>query len=65
MTDTEKRAALAARIAPDTDSDEVLEGMLALSAALILNRMYPFGYEAGAEVPARYEYLRSEPRRTP
>ena len=56
MTDAEKRAALAERIAPDTDSNEVLDGMLATAQSLILNRMYPFGYDVQT-VPARYEQI--------
>lgn len=57
MTNNEKRAALAAMLAPDTDTDIVLDTMLALAEAEILNRMYPFGYEDGMAVPARYEML--------
>lgn len=57
MTDNEKRIALANRIAPDTDTDEVLEGMLSTAGALILNRMYPFGYDEGMTVPPRYEQI--------
>lgn len=57
MTDLEKRAALAAMIAPDTDTDEVLDSMLTAAESLILNRMYPFGYEEGTLVPARYENI--------
>ena len=57
MTSTEKRAALAASLAPDTDTDEVLDGVLADAEALVLNRMYPFGYPEGTLVPARYEQI--------
>ena len=55
MTDLEKRNALAIRIAPDTDSDDVLDSMLSSAKSLILNRMYPFGYADGMQVPTRYE----------
>lgn len=57
MTDLEKRAALAAMIAPDTDTDEVLDSMLTAAESLILNRMYPFGYEEDTAVPVRYENI--------
>lgn len=57
MDKTEKRTALAALLAPDTDSDVVLDTMLMLAETEVLNRMYPFGYPAGTEVPARYEML--------
>jgi hypothetical protein len=57
MTDNEKRAAFATQILPDEESDDVLDAMLANAAALVLNKMFPFGYPDGATVPARYEYL--------
>ena len=57
MTDDEKRIALASRIAPDTDTDEVLESMLSTAGALILNRMYPFGYDEAVIIPPRYEQI--------
>ena len=57
MTITEKRAALAASLAPDTDTDEVLDNVLADAEALVLNRMYPFGYPDGTTVPPRYERI--------
>ena len=57
MTNAEKRVALAASLAPDTDTDEVLDNVLADAEALILNRMYPFGYPDETVVPARYERL--------
>ncbi len=57
MTSTEKREALATTLAPDTDTDEVLDGVLADAEALVLNRMYPFGYPDGAVVPSRYERI--------
>lgn len=52
-----KRGKLAALLAPDTDTDEVLFAMLDLAEAEVLNRMYPFGYPDGTSVPARYEML--------
>lgn len=57
MTSAEKRAALAVALAPDTDTDEVLDGVLADAEALVLNRMYPFGYPDGTVVPSRYERI--------
>ena len=57
MTNAEKREALAASLAPDTDTDAVLDGVLADAEALILNRMYPFGYPGGTSVPPRYERI--------
>ena len=57
MTNAEKREALAASLAPDTDTDAVLDGVLADAEALILNRMFPFGYPEGTSVPPRYERI--------
>ena len=57
MTNAEKRAALATTLAPDTDTDEILDGVLADAEALVLNRMYPFGYPDGTVVPSRYERI--------
>ena len=57
LTDIEKRAELAKSILPDTDTDEVLNAMLANAGALILNRMYPFGYDETMTVPSRYERI--------
>ncbi|MBR5607358.1 MAG: phage head-tail connector protein [Bacteroidaceae bacterium] len=47
-------------ISPDTDTDDVLSAMLSLSQSLILNKMYPFGYEDGTTVPAMYEHVQLE-----
>jgi hypothetical protein len=57
LTENEKRTELAKNILPDTDSDEVLDSMLANAGALILNRMYPFGYDEVMAVPPRYEQI--------
>lgn len=57
MDKTAKRIALAALLAPDTDTDEVLDTMIALAEAEVLNKMYPFGYPDSVIVPARYEML--------
>ena len=57
MTDFEMRALLAAQILPDEETDAGLEAMLANAGAMILNKMYPFGYPEGTTVPARYEQI--------
>ena len=57
MTEEEKRIELATSILPDTDTDEVLNTMLADAGVLILNRMYPFGYKEEVVVPPRYERI--------
>ena len=57
MDNTEKRVKLAALLAPDTDTDEVLDSMIDLAGAEVLNRMYPFGYSDNAVIPGRYELL--------
>lgn len=57
MDNNAKRTALAAMLAPDTDTDEVLDMMVALAEAEVLNKMYPFGYSDDAVVPTRYEML--------
>lgn len=54
---SDKRTELAKSILPDTDTDEVLDAMLANAKALILNRMYPFGYDENMDVPPRYERI--------
>lgn len=57
LTDSEKRIELATSILPDTDTDAVLDAMLANAGALILNRMYPFGYDKTMTVPPCYERI--------
>ena len=57
MTSLEKINALRVHISPDTDTDEVLGSMVTMAEAMILNRMYPFGYPEGTVVPARYEQI--------
>ena len=57
MTVTEKLEALKVMIAPDTDTDEVLSSVLKVSEGMILNRMYPFGYDSEKLVPKRYEQI--------
>jgi len=57
MTEAEKLVALQNMLAPDTDTDEVLTQTLHTAEALILNRMYPFGYDDTAVLPPRYEQI--------
>lgn len=57
MTIDEKIMNMAAGIAPDVAEDAVLESELMAAEAMILNKMYPFGYEEGKVIPARYERL--------
>ena len=57
MTEAEKVYALMDRIAPDTDTYDVLEGVIRTSEALVLNRMHPFGYPRGTTVPYHYEEI--------
>ena len=57
MTEAEKITALQTLISPDSDSDAVLGAMISAAEALVLNRMYPFGYPDGTVVPARYEQI--------
>ena len=57
MTIDEKILNMASGIAPDVADTEVLEAELLAAETMILNKMYPFGYEEGTVVPARYERL--------
>lgn len=57
MTIEEKIRNMAAGIAPDVAENEVLESELLAAETMILNKMYPFGYEDGTPVPPRYERL--------
>lgn len=57
MTKEEKLLELQKAIAPDTETPDVLNGILDDAEALVLNQMYPFGYEDGAAVPTRYERI--------
>ena len=60
MTNDDKLNMLKRGIHPDTDTDEVLNDALASAGALILNKMYPFGYPDGTVVPARYENIQAQ-----
>ena len=57
MTISEKIIAMSNGIAPDVAEDAVLEFELASAEAMILNKMYPFGYKEGTVIPPRYERL--------
>lgn len=57
MTISEKLNAMSVAIAPDTADNEVLEQHISEAEAMILNKMYPFGYEEGTSLPHRYERL--------
>jgi hypothetical protein len=57
MTGSEKLTTLKALISPDTETDAVLQAILSAAEAMVLNRMYPFGYPDGTVVPGRYEQI--------
>lgn len=57
MNIEEKIRQMAIGIAPDVADEEVLESELLAAETMILNKMYPFGYEDRTVVPARYEQL--------
>jgi len=53
MTISEKIEAMSVAIAPDTADKRVLETQLEEAEALILNKMYPFGYAEDVVLPTR------------
>ena len=57
MTINEKIEEMKVGIAPDVADTEVLEAELLAAETMILNKMYPFGYEDGTEIPTRYDRL--------
>ena len=57
MTIEEKIVEMGKAIAPDVAENEVLESELLTAESMILNKMYPFGYEEGKVIPTRYERL--------
>ena len=57
MTIDEKIIEFGVAIAPDVAENDVLKSELMAAETMILNKMYPFGYPDGAEIPARYERL--------
>lgn len=57
MTMSEKIAAMGEGISPDVAEDSILESELLAAESMILNKMYPFGYDEGMVIPPRYERL--------
>ena len=57
MTIDEKILAMGESIAPDVADRSVLESELLAAETMILNKMYPFGYDENVVVPKRYERL--------
>ena len=57
MTIDEKIIQMEKGIAPDKAELDVLQSELLAAETMILNKMYPFGYEDNTVVPARYERL--------
>ena len=57
MTIEEKIIEFGLAIAPDIAENDVLQTELMAAETMILNKMYPFGYPDGTEIPARYERL--------
>ena len=58
MTLEEKIVAMRTEIEPDVEeNEEILKSELLDAEAMILNKMYPFGYEDGVTIPSRYDRL--------
>lgn len=57
MTNAEKVEIMRVGIAPDVAENAVLAAEIDAAGAMILNKMYPFGYADDTQVPARYEQL--------
>ncbi len=57
MTIEDKIEQLKIGISPDVADDEILKSELLVAESLILNKMYPFGYDDDVVVPKRYERL--------
>lgn len=57
MTIDEKVVAMKDGIAPDVAEDAILKSELMAAESMILNKMYPFGYDDSMVVPSRYEQL--------
>lgn len=57
MTNAEKVEIMRVGIAPDKAENSVLAAEIDAAGAMILNKMYPFGYSENTSVPARYEQL--------
>ena len=57
MTIEEKIVAMGEGIAPDVADGSVLKSELLAAETMILNKMYPFGYDDNVVIPPRYERL--------
>lgn len=57
MTNAEKIEIMRVGIAPDVAEDAVLAAEIDAAGAMILNKLYPFGYPEDTEVPRRYEQM--------
>ena len=57
MTNAEKVEMMRVGIAPDVAENTVLESEIEAAEAMILNKMYPFGYAEDMVIPNRYEKL--------
>lgn len=57
MTNAEKVEIMRVGIAPDEAENAVLAAEMDAAGAMILNKMYPFGYAEDTVVPTRYEQL--------
>ena len=57
MTIEEKITEFNVAIAPDIAENDVVVSELMAAETMILNKMYPFGYPDGTEIPTRYERL--------
>lgn len=57
MTIEDKLSELKIGISPDVAEDNILKSTLMDAEAMILNKMYPFGYADGTVIPPRYERL--------
>jgi hypothetical protein len=57
MTIEEKIIQMDKGIAPDKADPDVLKFELMAAETMILNKMYPFGYDEGVVIPTRYERL--------
>ena len=57
MTLSEKIVAMGEEIAPDVADESVLESELLTAETMILNKMYPFGYDDTVVISPRYERL--------
>lgn len=57
MTIDEKLEQLKIGISPDVAEDNILKSILMDAEAMILNKMYPFGYADDTVIPPRYERL--------